>query len=377
MLERKGSLQYKSRVISSVYDGILWTVEPLQSIVDSHLQGYKAGQLSGDIIYGLKNVVLAITTGYVAGQNLDVVQKNLVDFVRNLQRHGVKLFLKVALVLLSQIMVLKDGLHMSRTSHLEDMPTEAEILADASSAPKLIVYGKVHHLTRAFLFRNMEDHGASLQINISHAVAENYHQLEPIILLGYFFEGLASFLLVRRSMMNSSCNDGNESSSMKLIMEQGLSALKRMRCWSEHSCWNWEDKRLLLEAEHMYTLGDYDRASSLYDRAIRSAHDHKFLHGEAIASELAGIFYHERGMHSESYPYFVHSVKSYKEWGAHAIAARVESFMRDVIVATTGGTVDILRQDQLVSTITDSSTSTPLGHLFTLSQGGKKKRNEA
>ena len=341
------------------------------------MQGYKTGQLSGDIIYGLKNVLLAITTGYVAGQNLDVLQKNILDFVRNLQRHGVKLFMKLAMLLLSQIMVLKDGLHMSRTSHLEDMPTEVEILADASSAQKVFVYGKVHHLSRAVLFRQIED--GAMHINISHAVAESYHQLDSIILLGYFFEGLASFLFVRRSMMNSSCIDGNESSSM---MERGLSVLKRMRCWSEHSCWNWEDKRLLLEAEHMYTLGEYDRASSLYDSAIRSAHDHKFLHGEAIASELTGIFYHERGLHSESYPYLVHSVSSYKEWGAHAISERVEILLRDAVftnaatVANTGGTVDILRHDQL-STITDSRTRTPLGHLFSSSQGGKKKRDEA
>jgi hypothetical protein len=326
----------------------------------------------------LKNVLLAITTGYVAGQNLDVLQKNILDFVRTLQRHGVKLFMKLTMLLLSQIMVLKDGLHMSRTSHLEDEPTEVEILADASSAQKVHVYGKVHRLTRAILFRQMED-GASMQINISHAVAESYHQLDPVILLGYFFEGLASFLFVRRSMMSSSCVDGNETSSM---MERGLSVLKRMQCWSEHSCWNWEDKRLLLEAEHMYTLGEYDQASSLYDSAIRSAHDHKFLHGEAIASELTGIFYHERGLHSESYPYFVHSVTSYKEWGAHAISERVEILLRDAVftnaatVANTGGTVDILRHDQL-STITDSRTRTPLGHLFSSSQGGKKKRDEA
>ena len=64
----------------------------------------------------------------------------------------------------------------------------------------------------------------------------------------------------------------------------------------------------------------------MYDNAIQSAHDHKFIHGEAIASELAGIFYHERGMCCKSYLYFVHSVRSYKEWGAHVIAECVEAF---------------------------------------------------
>ena len=140
---------------------------------------------------------------------------------------------------------------------------------------------------------------------------------------------------------------------------------------------------LLLEAENMYTQGDYEQASSMYDNAIRSAHDHKFIHGEAIASELAGIFYHERGMHCESYPYFVHSARSYKKWGAHAVAERVETFLRDVVItnaaAAAGGTADVVGQEQLVSTIADN-TSAPLGHLFasaSSSEDGKKKRRDA
>jgi hypothetical protein len=344
------------------------------------MQGYKEGQLSGDIIYGLQNLLMGTTTDYVAGQSLDVVHKNILEFFSTLQRYGVKVFIKLAMLLLSQIMVLKGGLHMSRISHLENMPNEGEILTDASSALKVYVHGKVYHLTRAFLFRQMDDE--SMQINISGAVAENYHQSETIILMGYFFEGLASFLLARRS----NCVADNES-SIKLTA-RGLSVLKRMRCWSEHCCWNWEDKVLLLEAEHMYTLGDYDQASSLYDSAIRSAHDHKFIHVEAIACEAAGMFYHERGMHIKSYPYFVHSVKSYTKWGALAIATRVETFLRDVTCSTDSGAsaeegvdaTDILeqQQQQLIFPNSDSSMCTsPLGHLFaTTSQGCKKKRHE-
>ena len=382
LLERKGSLQYKSKVIDHVYDGIFWASEPLQSIVDCHMRGFKAGQLSGDIISALSNLFMAIATDYVAGQNLDVMQNNIMELVSNLQRRGVKLFLKGAMLFLSQIMKLKDGLHMSHTSLFENMPNENEIIADPSSPPKLYVYDKVHRLSREFLFRQIEDDAYQL-INFSDAIAMNHHQLDHTILMGYFFEGLVSFLLVRRAMMSSSCKTGNEASSMKLLMERGLSVLNQMRCYSEHSCWNWEDKMLLLKAEKTYTQGDYDRASSLYDSAIRSAHVHKFIHVEAIASELAAIFYHERGLHSQSYPYFVHSVKSYKEWGANVIAERVETFLRDVVFinantdATTcaGGAADILRQNQLEYIHTDISASTPLGHLFGYSQDGKNKRH--
>ena len=80
-------------------------------------------------------------------------------------------------------------------------------------------------------------------------------------------------------------------------MEKGETVLAKMKLLSQHSSWNWENKMLLLEAEKMHTLGDFDGAASFYERSIQSAREHKFIHEEAIASELAGLFYLERGLH--------------------------------------------------------------------------------
>ena len=84
---------------------------------------------------------------------------------------------------------------------------------------------------------------------------------------------------------------------------------------------------LLLEAEKMYALGDFDVAASFYERSIRSAREHKFIHEEAIASELIGIFYRERGLNEKSLHFYLHSIWSYKKWGALAVARRVETFI--------------------------------------------------
>ena len=84
---------------------------------------------------------------------------------------------------------------------------------------------------------------------------------------------------------------------------------------------------LLLEAEKMHTLGDFDGAASFYEKSIRSAREHKFVHEEAIASELAGIFYLEVGLREKSLHLFLHSIWSYKKWGALAVAKRVETFI--------------------------------------------------
>ena len=67
---------------------------------------------------------------------------------------------------------------------------------------------------------------------------------------------------------------------MRLI-EKGDNVLTKMRYWSEHSSWNWESKMTLLDAEKMYTLGSFDQALLFYERAIRSANEHKFVNDEA------------------------------------------------------------------------------------------------
>ena len=345
LVEKKGSVQFKSRVIYFVYHNILWVSEPLQLIVESHLLGHKAGQQSGDVLYAFNNLLNAIYDDYSSGQSFDVVRKNVLDFLRELHCQGLKIFFKLAILLLSQIMVLKEGLHMSGAALVDNMPSEGEILADAASGPSISAYGKIHYLSRAFLFRQMDD--ALLNIDISGAVAESHHQLNPHYLMGYFYEGLASFELARLA-------GTNESSTW---IERGQSVLAKMRCWSEQSLWNWKNKVLLLEAESLSLSGDLDRAGPLYDDAIRCANNHKFIHEEAIACELAGMFYYERGFRQKSYSYLVHSVKSYEEWGAHAVARRVDAHIR--------GNFDA-KVDQLLS-------NTELDHLFAPSRENEKK----
>ena len=324
-------------------------------LVEAHLHGNKAAQLSGDIHYGINNLLMVLVTDYVAGQSLDIVRENILDFISMLQMQGVKIFFKYPLLLLSQIMVLKEGLHMSNVAHVDNLPTEIETTDDPDAGPSIFAQSKMHRLTRALLFRKLDD--ASLNIDVSGAVADSYHQLNPLLLFGIFFEGLASFLLARHSRNKLESDNDIESANM---IERGHSVLAKMKCWSEHSLWNWENKMLLLQAESFYTNGDFDRAGPLYDSAIRSAREHKFVHEEAIASDLAGTYYYERGLREKSYSYLVHSVACYEKWGAHAVARRVETDIRGYF----GNEIDQLES------IADSS----LELLFASSEGSIKKR---
>ena len=95
-----------------------------------------------------------------------------------------------------------------------------------------------------------------------------------------------------------------------------------------HSEWNWKNKVLLMEAEYHNTQGEFDQAASCYQESIKAARKHKFLQEEALGSQLAAIFFLERGTYKTAWSYFDHSVKCYKKWGASAVAKRVSECMR-------------------------------------------------
>ena len=146
-------MQGQSIVICVVYDTVFWAFEPLQSIVESHLIGHKAGQQSGDVIVALKNLSLAITASYFVGQSLDKVLQSIREFMFKIRNH--KIFLAHAMLIHSQIMVFRDGPDAACLD--KGLPSENDIPADVRSGPSFSSWEKVHHLTRAFQFRQMFD----------------------------------------------------------------------------------------------------------------------------------------------------------------------------------------------------------------------------
>jgi len=102
-----------------------------------------------------------------------------------------------------------------------------------------------------------------------------------------------------------------------------------MKDWSTHSAWNFTNKLFLMEAELHNTQKDFEKAAMYYEASIKAAQEHKFLHEEAIANELAGLFFFERGIHPKSYSFFKDSITCYRKWGANAVATRIENDIQD------------------------------------------------
>ena len=131
-----------------------------------------------------------------------------------------------------------------------------------------------------------------------------------------FISGLAAFKIYRET--------GGDS----LWTSRGLECMKEFKLWTEQgSSWNFEHKLQLMEAEHLYCCGDFELAAESYKNAITSAKAHKYINDEALACELAGKFFLDRGNVSLSLEYLRLAHEKYSEWKAYGKANRLFEFI--------------------------------------------------
>ena len=93
---------------------------------------------------------------------------------------------------------------------------------------------------------------------------------------------------------------------------------KQLEVWAEHSPQTFENRAALVAAEIARIEGRILDAQELYEKAIRSAHVHGFVHNEAFANELAGLFYAARGYEKIATTYLREARYCYMRWGADA-----------------------------------------------------------
>src|SRR5262249_3825415 len=95
---------------------------------------------------------------------------------------------------------------------------------------------------------------------------------------------------------------------------------------------NVENRYALLAAEVARIDGRDLEAMRLYEQAIGSAREHGFLQNEALANELAGRFYLDRGLERNGYAHLRDAHACYALWGADAKVRQLERLYPRVVV---------------------------------------------
>lgn len=262
---------------------------------------HAGGRQSGDFFSADVNWGMCINTNYIAGSKLHIVREELKTYILYYQGKKEPAPLANFQIFYIHLTVLVEGVHVASQSCVDGFPGEQELLSmpEHRHMKMLHLVAQIYGLVWAVLFQ--EPNRMSRCASVTDVIAKHKHSLRILCLIGIFYEGLASFQLARQT-----------SETMKKMewFKRGEAALALLTTWSEHSTWNWENKKLLLEAESMQVSGNLDRAGTLYIDAIRSAREHKFIQEEAI-SRLVCVSLH--ALHCICASYFLPSVVSWPE----------------------------------------------------------------
>ncbi|HEX7571484.1 MAG TPA: SpoIIE family protein phosphatase [Bacteroidota bacterium] len=100
--------------------------------------------------------------------------------------------------------------------------------------------------------------------------------------------------------------------------------LRKMKRWTRGAPGNFLHKYLLVQAETARCAGRAEEAMSLYDRAIASAAEHRYIQNSALAGELASRFHLAAERTSVARAYMLDARQGYADWGATGKVAALD-----------------------------------------------------
>ncbi|MDX2271728.1 MAG: AAA family ATPase [Cyanobacteriota bacterium] len=109
---------------------------------------------------------------------------------------------------------------------------------------------------------------------------------------------------------------------------------QRIASWAKDCPDNYQHKLLLLEAEEARLEGNDLLAMQNYDLAIDAASEQKFMQNQALIYELAGSFYHQKGLTRHARTYLKSAYHHYQQWGSVAKVSDLENRYPDLKLTT-------------------------------------------
>ncbi|MBU1168766.1 MAG: AAA family ATPase [Proteobacteria bacterium] len=278
--------------------------------LDFFRKSYKEGLDAGDLIFSSHSVKLLGETRLFLGHNIDELLEEY-DHYRNFQMESLDPFNQYNFLAIVQVCHCLKGL-TDRRGNLDTQNFKTDKHIEA--------YREAHNLLGVFLISLVR-----LQLNYLFGHYSKcpalFLELDELIKNKVYLASLhvaeANYytsLAIAALYPNLS---SGEKRKYSCIMGRNQSQMKR---WSKNCPENFEHKYLLVEAERARLKGKHNKALSLYDRAIRSAHDNGYLQNEAMANELAARLMLECDHIDDARHFMKEAHYGYIRWGATAKA---------------------------------------------------------
>eukprot|EP00578_Thalassiosira_sp_NH16_P017378 CAMPEP_0181111258 /NCGR_PEP_ID=MMETSP1071-20121207/19174_1 /TAXON_ID=35127 /ORGANISM="Thalassiosira sp., Strain NH16" /LENGTH=596 /DNA_ID=CAMNT_0023195129 /DNA_START=1 /DNA_END=1791 /DNA_ORIENTATION=- len=286
-------------------------VEPFQSCQAKLVDGYNSAIIAGDVDNAMSIGMYHWGLPILCTADLTKGQNKLCTFLHQLvkrQRIGVLYMFMSYFDVYTAFIGNKDtigidpGINMKTNEELSQIAEQSQSSFLMQQVTVNLMF--VHCYYREYL------ECANLAEN--YQITQTAKRTFDFFLL--FYMGLSALNLAR---------DTKEDKWRKI----GEDSIKSMARLVGCSTWNFENKHKLLLAE-LYSLdGRFSMAELSYQSSILSAHDHKFIHEQALACELYGVFLVENKNFQGGMEQLQIALNKYTQWGALKKAMDVMDLM--------------------------------------------------
>jgi predicted ATPase/signal transduction histidine kinase/tRNA A-37 threonylcarbamoyl transferase component Bud32 len=313
LLERFHTNLHNSQ-ISLIFNGFIrhWSEGGRASFADL-IEGIQSGLETGDVNNACYCASFYSYYILLSGEPLDSVETQQSEYIQMLVNYQ-NGFMSYQAIVGAQVVLNLQGKTANPCLLIGEQFNEETMLpALKKSQNNLAIF--VVYLSKSWLNYLFKDYAKSAENAIA---ASNYS--EAVMSMMYvpihnFYYSLSLLALYPTASKNE----------QKKYLKKVASLQKKMKHWALNSPGNYQHKYDLLEAEKARVLGQYEKAAIYYDRAVKGASTHEYIHEAALANERAAEFYLACDRQKVAEIYLIDAYYGYIHWGATAKVKHLES----------------------------------------------------
>ncbi len=306
--ERFNAIDLKAKILNWVGFMKAWKV-PHREVLKLLQDAYQSGVETGDLMIAAQSASDYLMFSYLVGRELTALQKETVTYteaIRQIKQENVTLYGQ----LIQQVVLNLTGDGENPCELIGEAYNETTMLPDFKDDLLGISFFYLHKIILCYLFQNPSE---ALE-NEAKSDLESIMKGVPYIVPFYFYTSLA------RLAVFPSATEAEK----KTFLDKVTACQEQMQNWAHHAPMNFQHKYDLVEAEKARLLGPNWEAAELYEQAIIGARNNGYIQDEALAYELAALFYQERGMETIAQTYIREAHYAYQKWGAMAKVTDLE-----------------------------------------------------
>ncbi|RKZ90551.1 MAG: serine/threonine-protein kinase PknK, partial [Candidatus Parabeggiatoa sp. nov. 1] len=312
MVEQFDAKALKCRVGEMLDAGIRHWKEPAAEAIVFLREDIQIGLENGDLEFAGYSAMFYCSNIFFIGDPLESVHQKQVHCIGLIQKIKNKFQLYYANIWGQLVLNLRGE---TQDKHCLTGPffDEADLLPILREANNQMSLFSVYHAKTmlSYLFKNYE--GAIT----NNSQATNYEQSTNGTLLFAVHLFYASLALLAHYPTVAQ-------ETQTEYLEKVAANQQKMAIWAKHAPMNFQHKYDLVEAEKARVLGQLLEAEACYEKAISGARDNGYIQEEALAHELAGLFYLAKGQTKFAQVCLREAHYAYQQWGAAAKVADLE-----------------------------------------------------